>query len=816
MSLRTSLVAVLAFALPAGAAEPQEAKMHTDRHGDSLPEGAVARFGTTRLFDPEAKRLAFSPDGKLLATSGDRGARVWDVETGRCIPFAHLPTSGHAALRFAPDGAHVLGTEKEVRIIDPKTGKVRVVFQKEGIEATNVVPSPDGKSLAVTWKEKGLFLYDLQDPERKERQIDDKGASRVIFSRNGAVCAWLNAESDIVLWDVRQGKRLDTYSNEQLDAEIVTLALSPDGSRLAVMLDRGKMHVFDTTTHKDLDGFTPPKVECDLLRFSADGKELIGLQHLPSVLIYWSAATGKELRREGKIDQSAARLRVLSPDGKRLAWCDEAGQIRVWDLASSKYISNIEPLPELHDAFWIAPDLFSVRGKEGPVFFCSPKDGRLVRRHQIPLKGTPNESFALSPDGKSVAVGDGKSIGVYDFATKEELRRFGKFAALRELSFSADGNSLAAVDYGRAVTAWNVATGKLSRECAPREAYHAALSPDTRTIAFAEGLNSVCLAELSTGKVRRKIALPGPIPDNINLRISRDGRVLGVFRHYSLLVHSLRDDRTVWQLVPIRNDVVTGLGVGDLSPDGRWLAHMDWSTDDVVILLRDLENPEDGEPKALRGHQLPITSVAFSPDGKYLVSTSEDHTALVWDMREFATAPKRRRPDPSGVEAHWTALGDKDAEKADRATMVLEKIPDVTIPLLKARLRLAAAPEADRLRRLVAELDSAEFAVRDKANRELERLGDLAEPALQEALKGNPSAEAAKRIGQLLDKLQEPISDPEQLRYIRAVEVLERIGTSEAAELLKALAKGTPAARVTKEAKASLERLTQANEGKRE
>ena len=51
---------------------------------------------------------------------------------------------------------------------------------------------------------------------------------------------------------------------------------------------------------------------------------------------------------------------------------------------------------------------------------------------------------------------------------------------------------------------------------------------------------------------------------------------------------------------------------------------------------------------------------------------------------------------------------------------------------------------------------------------------------------------------------------------MRAVEVLERIGTSEAAELLKALAKGTPAARVTKEAKASLERLTQANEGKRE
>src|SRR5262249_14635384 len=132
---------------------------------------------------------------------------------------------------------------------------------------------------------------------------------------------------------------------------------------------------------------------------------------------------------------------------------------------------------------------------------------------------------------------------------------------------------------------------------------------------------------------------------------------------------------------------------------------------------------------------------------------------------------------------------------------------DIALPLLKARLRPVEAPPPERVRRLIDDLDSGEFAVRDRAERDLAQLAQLAEAALREAPKGKPSLEAFRRSERLLERLEEPVGDPEQLRGLRAVEVLERIGTPEAIEALRALAKGAPAARLTKEARASLDRL---------
>jgi hypothetical protein len=98
--------------------------------------------------------------------------------------------------------------------------------------------------------------------------------------------------------------------------------------------------------------------------------------------------------------------------------------------------------------------------------------------------------------------------------------------------------------------------------------------------------------------------------------------------------------------------------------------------------------------------------------------------------------------------------------------------------------------------------------VRDQALTELRRLGEQAAPALRKAREGRPSAEAARQAKQLLAEVEGPVTDPERLRQLRAVEVLERIATPAAREVLEALAKGAPGARLTQEAKASLERLS--------
>ena len=104
------------------------------------------------------------------------------------------------------------------------------------------------------------------------------------------------------------------------------------------------------------------------------------------------------------------------------------------------------------------------------------------------------------------------------------------------------------------------------------------------------------------------------------------------------------------------------------------------------------------------------------------------------------------------------------------------------------------------------DLDSDRYVTRERATRELEKLGELAEPALRSALNRQPSLETRQRLESLLQKL-DPIRDPESLRSLRAIEVLEHIGSAEAQTLLQQLARGAPEARLTQEAKASCVRL---------
>jgi Spy/CpxP family protein refolding chaperone len=134
--------------------------------------------------------------------------------------------------------------------------------------------------------------------------------------------------------------------------------------------------------------------------------------------------------------------------------------------------------------------------------------------------------------------------------------------------------------------------------------------------------------------------------------------------------------------------------------------------------------------------------------------------------------------------------------------------PRDSVPFLAKHLRPAAPPDNEQLARWIADLDSAVFADRDKATRELERQAELAEPLLRKAVAADPSPEARRRIEALLNKLQGPVTSAGTLRSIRAVEVLEHIATPEAREVLQNLAKGAAEARLTHEAKAALDRLS--------
>jgi hypothetical protein len=212
-----------------------------------------------------------------------------------------------------------------------------------------------------------------------------------------------------------------------------------------------------------------------------------------------------------------------------------------------------------------------------------------------------------------------------------------------------------------------------------------------------------------------------------------------------------------------------------------------------------------------------LTGIAFTPmdgdglyDHLYLGRTVEDLDKIgrvglgVEALKDELTREK--------LLALWDDLAD-DARSV-RAQRTLYAASRQSVPLFKERLRPAELSDDEKqIAKWIAALDDDEFQVREEATKKLEKLGAAAVPALQRARDKAP-LEAQRRIDGLLEKAgkAEVKVSPEQLRTLRAIQVLERVGEAEARQVLQTLAKGAAEAEATMAAKAALERLVKSKE----
>jgi hypothetical protein len=314
--------------------------------------------------------------------------------------------------------------------------------------------------------------------------------------------------------------------------------------------------------------------------------------------------------------------------------------------------------------------------------------------------------------------------------------------------------------------AWDVATGKERRSTLGGEAdvlQRFALSPDGRTLAHAG-----TLVEMATGGGRG--VLTDPIHTVYGVTFSPDGRTLATGG----------EDGTVrlWDL-----------------PSGKQLG----------CFGKAIDPSQPGW----------VIAVAFSPDGRTLVSGGLDvtlggripSTARIWDVSRITGRQRQvAGRSPAELEADWKDLaGDSVAGYAALGRLVSS--PAGAVAFLGKQLQGIKPVDPKRLARLLAALDSAKFAEREQATRELKALAEHAVPALRTALTGERSLESRRRLEALLDQLDSVSLSAETVRQIRAVEALECIGNPDARRLLAQLAAGPAAYTLTQEAQASLGRL---------
>jgi hypothetical protein len=195
----------------------------------------------------------------------------------------------------------------------------------------------------------------------------------------------------------------------------------------------------------------------------------------------------------------------------------------------------------------------------------------------------------------------------------------------------------------------------------------------------------------------------------------------------------------------------------------------------------------------LDGHVNSIMDLAFSPDGKTLASASSDTTVLIWEMTGLLKERgERLRLSAGEVAKCWDDLASADAFKAYQAVLALANVPDLSVPLLRERLHPVSSTGPQGVTKQIQDLDSGRFADRENASRALEALGELAVPELEATLRNPVSAEVRRRIESILEKARAAVIPPDVLRAVRAVEVLDRIGTKEARAILASLAQAPP------------------------
>jgi hypothetical protein len=377
-----------------------------------------------------------------------------------------------------------------------------------------------------------------------------------------------------------------------------------------------------------------------------------------------------------------------------------------------------------------------------------------------------SSEVSVIPVPESGRKADSDIIHLWDAVTGAEIRRLtGHKSLINALHFSPDGRLLASASHDRTVRVWNTATGKELRclQGHPSGVRAVIFSPDGRLIASAGYDETVCLWEVATGS---------------EVRRTKD-----------------RADRLAF--APDGSTLVSAVGVK-------------WGNDNAANVLSIWDVITGELVGRLPGHADGVTLLRFSPDGKVVLSGGEDCTLLAWDASAWPGA----RPAaplalaPGKLESCWGDLAGTDAARAYQAVCTMVTAPRQAASFLGERLLPEPSEVPPHIATLIASLDDERFAVREEATAELAKSADQAETSLRKALASGPSPEVRGRVKGLLERLEGATPSPEGLRVLRAVDVLERVGIPAAKEVIERLARGAPEARLTQDAKASLERLS--------
>jgi len=795
------------------------------------------------------RAFAVHPKKPLVAFGGIRDDKtvlqVWNFETGKLVGETISSCRGLRVLAWTTDGTNLLE-----RTADR--------WDQGGQNNPGGGFQPDNKSRLIV---RDLELKELRRHELPRSKYGDYSVLMHPLPNGKEVLHWQNG-SDPIIYDLDTGKEVRPLGYTSAGARS-GLNTTPDGqtaiitcSELISLVDMSN----GTIRHKLpilRGGWQRPRP-----LFSPDGRTVYIFDFQP---VAYDVATGKEKWRGmfPTIHNLAMRTCDVSPDGSTLlcmhghrvarinsatgterdpptglsrpsgvTWSPDGKRLftravnhdrtwTAWDPATGKRLYDLLPVGFVADNEWkMMPDLFFINGGRELV-------------------------AGLVKSEKTERVGP-KELLVFDAATGKPLRRLGeplpkeRFQWAIPIAVESDGSSVVMQVYTVSGPPGAPGGGAPASDTFAEHTFHTTRwDPVKRTSLgewvvtgnyvvnvrhFAPYAVSLGVEQAEYNEKEKKLQ-----PAKVRCYSLVDGKLA---HEWTTGFAGLDTDRVQGNFLlttgyeskwiaqgrtfsfppqpPFAYDVweiSTGQGVRVFDLDRQATAVLG-PRGQYVLRVRDDGAVDIYEPFVLKKAVATVNAAArpqqfeFAPDGGRVAVSLADTSLTIWDTTPWRTAIDAAvaKAVPADLGRLWEDLS-ADAPTGLRAARLLTAAGDKGIALLKAKLSARQAPAADKMARLIGDLDSPRFGVREKAEAELRDIGPQAEPFLQRALKASSSAEAAKRLETLLTALAARKLSPAEVREIRAVRALEWMDTSAAKALLAEWAKGDPAAALTRAAK---------------
>jgi WD40 repeat protein len=558
--------------------------------------------------------VAFSLDGKTLASCDDKAVKLWNLHTHQC----YMTLEGHLSwiyqIAFSSSGRLLASasTDSTIKLWDVQTGVCLNTLEGHHGFVFSVAFSPDGESLASSGHDQTLRLWDVQTGECLQILEGHTGwVWSVTFSPDSRTIASGSHDNTIKLWDSQTGTCLQTFRGHQ--GWIWSVAFSSDGQRLASSSDDHTIRLWDCATGQCLNILEGHRNRVWSIAFSPDGNLLASGSEDQSIRLWETYVSDRAFTNPASSSSGtlAGRCRkrfvgatnlvwsvAFSPDGQILASGSEDQAIRLWHLETGDCVRILRGHSRRVWSVAYSTDfLLASSSDDHTVKIWEPNSGTCLHT----LEGHSNwvNSVTFSPNGQLLASGGGDStVRIWDVDTGECLQILqGHTRWIWSVAFSSDGRWLVSASGDGTIKLWAIPSGDCFATIpTPGEfVSSAAFSPNGDWIAGSCGDNTVRVWDISGIVLLEKE--PQQFQESVHLLHTFTG-------------HSGR----VWSVA--------------FAPHGDHLAS---AGEDCQVKLWNLTTRECNG--TFLGHQSRIQTVSFNHQTHTLASGSYDETVKLWNIK---------------------------------------------------------------------------------------------------------------------------------------------------------------------------------------